>query len=98
MLNKSTSKAQYYSKDDLQLQPDVPGAKMWGVSLKKTQFTYFEIEPGCRFEMHAHESEQITMVLEGELFFEVEDEIICVGEGEVIAIASYVPHAIFTQE
>jgi len=48
--------------------------------------------------MHHHESEQITMVLTGELFFEVNGKITGVKEGEVIAIPSAVPHAAFTQE
>jgi mannose-6-phosphate isomerase-like protein (cupin superfamily) len=51
-----------------------------------------------RFEMHHHESEQITMVLEGELFFHVDGKIIGVKEGEVIAIPSAVSHAAFTRE
>ena len=71
---------------------------MWGVALEKTLLTYFEVESNSRFEAHSHESEQITMVLEGELFFEVDGEVICVGPGEVIAIPSMEPHAAFTKE
>jgi predicted GNAT family acetyltransferase len=61
------SATQYYPREVLQLQPDVPGARFWGVSLDKCMLTYFEVEP------HRHESEQITMVLEGELVFELAD-------------------------
>ena len=88
----------YYTKDVLRLREDVPGAKMWAVSLEKTMFTYFEVEPGSRFDTHSHESEQITMVLDGTLYFEVEGEILSVGPGEVVAIPSDVPHAVFTKE
>ena len=88
---------QYYPRAALLLQEDVPGAKMWGVALEKTLLTYFEVAPHCRFERHCHESEQITMVLEGVLFFEANDTIIAVGAGDVIAIPSNVPHAVFTQ-
>ncbi|MEW6620705.1 MAG: arsenic resistance N-acetyltransferase ArsN2 [bacterium] len=90
--------ARYYPKEVLRLQPDVLGARMWGIALEKTMFTYFEVESNCRFEIHAHESEQITMVLEGELFFEVEGRIVGVKKGEVIAIPSALPHAVFTRE
>jgi N-acetylglutamate synthase-like GNAT family acetyltransferase len=81
----------------LRLRPDVPGARMWAVALEHTMLTYFEVEPRSRFESHSHESEQITMVLAGKLFFEVRGVIHCVGPGEVIAIPSSVPHAVWTE-
>lgn len=60
--------------------------------------TYFEVQPHCRFESHSHESEQITLVLEGELFFEIGGKTIGLRGGEVIAIPADVPHAVFTEE
>lgn len=95
-----TTKAewQYYPRGSLHLREDVPGAKMWAVSLATTMLTYFEVQPHCRFESHSHESEQITLVLEGELFFEIGGKITGVKGGEVIAIPSNVPHAVFTEE
>jgi len=81
----------------LPLRPDVPGARMWAVSLQHTMLTYFEVDPNSRFEAHSHESEQITMVLTGELFFEVQGVVHCIKPGEVIAIPSSVPHAVWTE-
>jgi len=98
MVKRIDKEAQYYPKEILRLQTDVPRARMWGIALEKTMFTYFEVQPNSRFEKHSHESEQITLVLEGELFFEVPERIIGVKEGEVMAIPSSVPHAVFTQE
>lgn len=88
----------YYPKSSLTLKPDVPGAKMWAVALEKAMLTYFELEPDCTFDMHAHESEQITMVLEGELFFKTQTGELCVKAGEVAAIPSNIPHAVYTKE
>jgi amino-acid N-acetyltransferase len=85
------------SKDLLRLRPDVPGARMWAVSLQHTMLTYFEVDPRSRFEAHSHESEQITMVLSGELFFEVQGVVHRIKPGEVIAIPSSVPHAVWTE-
>ena len=98
MANDQPKTAQYYPTEMLRLQPDVEGAKMWAVTLEKTMFTYFEVEPHSRFERHDHESEQITMVLEGALYFEVDSGVIRVGRGEVIALPSFVPHAVFTKD
>lgn len=88
----------YYPKDKLQLQQDVPGAKMWAVALDKSMLTYFEIEPNSHFDMHEHQSEQITFVLEGTLYFEMSGKTVIVNEGEVIAIPSNIKHAVFTND
>jgi mannose-6-phosphate isomerase-like protein (cupin superfamily) len=90
-------RAIYFPRETLSLKPDVPGAKMWGIALQKTLLTYFELEPNCRFERHKHESEQITMVMEGELFFEVDSTTFCLKPGEVNAIPSEIPHPVFTR-
>jgi amino-acid N-acetyltransferase len=86
------------SAELLRLRPDVPGARMWAVSLRNTMLTYFEVDPRSRFESHSHESEQITMVLSGELFFELDGVVHRVKAGEVIAIPSLAPHAVWTGE
>lgn len=96
MSSAGTRVLRHYGTEDLPLQEDVPGAKQWAVSLERTMLTYFEVKPNCRFESHSHESEQITMVLEGVLYFEQEGKIMAVGSGEVIAVPSNVPHAVFT--
>ena len=70
---------------------------MWSVALEKTMFTYFELEPDSRFDLHSHVNEQITMVLEGELFFKFKGRLVCVKQGEVVAIPSNTPHEVFTQ-
>jgi amino-acid N-acetyltransferase len=88
---------QYYPKTSLLLKDDIDGVKQWGVSLKNTQFTFFEVEANKEFEMHTHESEQITYVLEGELYFKTEIETICVKAGETIAIPSNLQHGAFTK-
>jgi len=89
---------QYYPKETLKLVNDVPGARQWAVSLEQTMLTYFEVDPNCRFESHSHESEQITMVMEGVLYFEQGGNVIGVKAGEAIAIPSNAPHAVFTTE
>lgn len=97
LTQKLTGLTRYYPRDALGLRPDVLGAAMWGVALEKTMLTYFTVKPNCRFDKHTHESEQITFVLKGSLFFEIENgEVIEIKEGEVIAIPSHIAHAVFT--
>jgi quercetin dioxygenase-like cupin family protein len=98
MFENIRDKVQYFPRGTLKLRSDAPGAKMWGVALEKAMLTYFEVQPNCRFEKHNHESEQITFILEGELFFELPEGTICIRKGEVVAIPSNIPHAVFTTE
>jgi hypothetical protein len=68
-MSTETDDPRYFPRDSLRLRSDETGARFWSVSLSCTQLTYFEVGPNCRFDGHSHPSEQITLVLEGELFF-----------------------------
>ncbi len=87
----------HYDTKALALKEDVPGAKMWGVALENTMLTYFEVEANSAFDPHAHESEQITCVLEGELIFTTDDGEITVKQGDAIAFPSNVRHGTLTR-
>ncbi len=94
----SSDRAQFHPKETLEPRPVSKGARMWSVALENTMFTYFEIDPESRFDLHSHLNEQITMVLEGELFFKFRDKNVSVKKGEVIAIPSNTPHEAYTRK
>jgi amino-acid N-acetyltransferase len=97
MRRRLDAEARHFPADVLRLRPDVPGASMWAVALERVMLTAFEIAPRSRFDAHHHASEQITLVLEGELFFEVAGgPELRVGAGEVIAIPADLPHRVWT--
>jgi quercetin dioxygenase-like cupin family protein len=73
---------------------DVPGARFWSLPLPGLALTCFRLEPGTRFQLHAHASEQITMVLEGELTFTVHETDHVLGPGDAIAVPAWVEHAV----
>jgi len=50
------------------------------------------LKRGCLVPMHAHQSEQMTYILQGSLKFLVGGEEITVREGEVLHIPSAVEH------
>ncbi|MFH1368809.1 MAG: chorismate mutase [Elusimicrobiota bacterium] len=91
-------KAMYYSKDRLKLRKDVTGAAMWAVALDNAMLTYFELKPFTVFRKHSHVCEQITCVLEGELYFKTAEGTVTVRKGEAIAIPSNVPHSVFCRD
>jgi quercetin dioxygenase-like cupin family protein len=71
---------------------------MWAVALEQAMLTYFEIQPHKCFATHSHPSEQITMVLEGELFFAADGREFAVREKEVVAIPANLPHSVYTRD
>lgn len=90
------SEIKIYRKEDLAMKANVPGAQMWAVGLEKSMLTYFELEPNTVFPEHAHEAEQITLVLEGELTFLYGGRTVTLKPMEVIAIPSNVVHSVTT--
>jgi len=50
------------------------------------------LKRGALVPLHAHDSEQMTYVLQGALLFVVEGEEISVREGEVLHLPAGVPH------
>ncbi len=94
MRRRIAGEARHYPREVLRLRPDVLGAAYFAVALERVMLTWFEVEPGTRFERHAHEADQITMVLEGELVFELDSgREERVGPGEVMALPAGAPHA-----
>ena len=62
------------------------------VTGRREMIVQLYVKRGCLVPMHAHESEQMTYVLQGALKFLVGGEEITVREGEVLHIPSNVPH------
>ena len=87
--------ARYFSSDGLGLRTSAEGARHFAVSLAATTLSYFEVDPTARFDRHRHEGEQITLVIEGELYFRFDDREVCVRHGEAVAIPSGVWHEVW---
>lgn len=62
------------------------------VSGEREMLAQVYLKQGAVVPIHAHESEQMTYVLQGTLRFLVAGEEITVGEGEVLHIPSRVEH------
>lgn len=87
------------SRELLSLEPSgIAGARMWEVRGDRAALTYYDVDPGVRFERHAHDGEQITAVVAGALFFEIEGRTVRIGPGEAIVVPAGVPHAVYTEE
>jgi quercetin dioxygenase-like cupin family protein len=62
------------------------------VSGEREMLTQIYLKRGALVPIHAHDSEQMTYILQGSLRFLVDGEEIIVREGEVLHIPSRLPH------
>jgi quercetin dioxygenase-like cupin family protein len=76
----------------------VPGLEIRPVLGENLMVTFVRFAPHTEAPRHWHDEEQMTIVLEGELEFEVGDESRIVRHGEAIVIPPNVPHAARTHD
>lgn len=76
----------------------VPGLEIRPVVGESLMVTFVRFEPHTEAPRHWHDEEQMTIVLEGELEFDVGDERRTVRRGEAIVIPPNVPHAARTHD
>ena len=75
----------------------VSGSAYWAIKGKNVQFTWFDVPANTNFPTHKHESEQITYVLEGELFFKSETSSYKLSAGDCILIPGNIEHEVWTE-
>ena len=59
---------------------------------ERLEFILYTYQPGATFPVHQHEAEQLTLVVEGQLVVDFEDEDVTLGAGEAIIIPGNRPH------
>ena len=74
------------------------GSQFWSMEGKNVQFTWFDVPANTNFPNHKHDSEQITYVLEGELFFKSEDSVYKLSKGDCILIPENIEHEVWTEK
>ena len=72
------------------------GGSFWSIEGTNVQFTWFDVPADTNFPAHQHQSEQITYVLEGELFFKSGNSIYKLFAGDCILIPGNVDHEVWT--
>lgn len=88
-----------YRKDTQVFHKDKEsGSDYWAIKGENLLFTYFEVPADTRFAEHSHASEQITYVLEGELFFEIEKKMYTLTPGDTIMIPGNKKHRVWTKD
>ena len=73
------------------------GSEFWSMEGENVQFTWFDVPANKKFPNHKHASEQITYVLEGELFFKSGDSVYKLSKGDCILIPGNIEHEAWTE-
>ena len=97
MSNKIIYRYNKQSSINKNVQP-ATGSEFWSLEGKSVQFTWFEIPANTNFPNHKHDSEQITYVLEGELFFKSEDSVYKLSTGDCILVPGNIDHEVWTEK
>jgi quercetin dioxygenase-like cupin family protein len=71
------------------------GVVVRSVHGERTSFGVVELEAGAHVPEHAHENEQLGLVLRGEVEFRVADERMKLGTGGTWSIPANVPHEVW---
>jgi quercetin dioxygenase-like cupin family protein len=87
-----TSSVRLHRWDEIALEKVTEMLSRKVVTGEREMLAQAYLKRGCLVPMHAHESEQMTYVLQGALRFLVAGEEITVREGEVLYIPSRVEH------
>ncbi len=88
----------FYACKDIPVVLPMPGLKMRPVVGQNLMVNFVYYEPNTIVPLHQHEQEQITLVLEGELEFEVEGETRVLKPGDVCTIPAFAKHGAKTYD
>ena len=88
----------YVAWEEIEPIEMVPGLEIRPLLGESLMVTFVRFDPHTEAPRHWHDEEQMTIVLEGELEFEVGDEMRTVRPGEAIVIPPNVPHAARTHD
>lgn len=83
----------FYDVDKLPSLEPVAGIRMSVMAGGKMMANWVRIEPGAAVPTHAHEHEQIGLVLEGEIIMTIGDETRALVPGHAYTIPGNLPHA-----
>lgn len=76
------------------LEHPFPGIARRTNQTAQATVTAYAFDPGAAFPIHTHPEEQITVVLEGTVVFDVEGERHALGPGETYVVTANLEHGL----
>jgi quercetin dioxygenase-like cupin family protein len=88
----------FVNVDSLSPVEFVPGLGFRPVLGQRAMTNFVSFGPGAVAPRHVHEEEQIVIILEGELVFDLDGDVRTMRKGDVAVIPAWVPHGAWTTE
>jgi quercetin dioxygenase-like cupin family protein len=88
----------YVHLDELTAAEFLPGLGFRPVLGHNAMVNFVSFAAGATAPHHVHEEEQIVIILEGELTFDVDGDVRVLRKGDVAVIPSWVPHGAWTTD
>jgi quercetin dioxygenase-like cupin family protein len=87
-----TAPGRYVDVNAIEPVEFVPGLEFRPVLGEKTLTNFVRFEPHTEAPVHVHEEEQIVIVLDGEMEFELDGDVRTMRRGDVAVVPPWVPH------
>jgi quercetin dioxygenase-like cupin family protein len=88
----------YVSIDEIMPAEFLPGLTFRPVLGQGAMTNFVNYTPGAQAPRHVHEEEQMVIVLEGELHFDLDGDVRTMSRGDVAVIPAWVPHGAWTTD
>jgi quercetin dioxygenase-like cupin family protein len=88
----------FVNVDSLSPVEFVPGLGFRPVLGQRVMTNFVSFGPGAVAPHHVHEEEQIVIIIEGELVFDLDGDVRTMRKGDVAVIPAWVPHGAWTTE
>ena len=86
----------YVNVDALEPVEFVPGLGFRPVVGQRAMANFVSFQPHATAPRHVHEEEQIVIILDGEMVFDLDGDVRTMRKGDVAVIPAWVPHGAWT--
>lgn len=88
----------YVNVDALEPVEFAPGLGFRPVLGQRAMTNFVSFQPGATAPRHVHEEEQIVIVLDGEMTFDLDGDVRTMRRGDVAVVPAWVPHGAWTTD
>jgi quercetin dioxygenase-like cupin family protein len=97
-LGEPEGPGRYVNVDAITPVEFLPGLGFRPVLGHRAMTNFVSFEPGAQAPRHVHEEEQIVIVLDGEMVFDLDGDVRTMRKGDVAVIPAWVPHGAWTTD
>lgn len=87
-----TSPGRYVVVSDINPVEFVPGLEFRPILGERTMLNFVSFGTNTEAPMHSHEEEQLVIVMEGEMEFNIDGDVRAMKSGDVAVVPAWVPH------